>query len=191
MSCHCELRNQLYHHLLRLTSKLPTLPSFLNGISRSLMEIGWQVPDTILCRLTSGWQNWWLNLAVGAALAISSQDGYIIHRVVSLYYRFSIYHGYMWYDNAHSITITMIKLWSDLQSWRKMTVISRAHCNMVHCVQGVPNRHLLSHTEHSTYTIAMLLGQYHTIIGHVMMRTDFGIRLFCLEKCTIILSVLW
>ena len=116
MSHHCELRNQLYHHLQGLTSKLPTLLNFLNGISRSVTEIGWQVPDTIHCMLTSGWQNWWLNLAIGAVLAKSSQGRCIIHSVVSLYYRLSIYRGYIWYDNAHSITITMIKLWLDLHS---------------------------------------------------------------------------
>ena len=29
---------------------------------------------------------------------------------VAIYYRLWIYHGYIWYDNAHSTTITMIKL---------------------------------------------------------------------------------
>ena len=68
--------------------------------------------------------------------------------VVSFYYRLSIYRGYIWYDSAHSTTITTMKLRSDLHSrttpilrphgraigchswviwWRKMTAIYREH----------------------------------------------------------------
>ena len=35
-----------------------------------------------------------------------------------MYYRLSIYRGYIWYDSAHSRTITMMKLRSDLHSWQ-------------------------------------------------------------------------
>ena len=70
------------------------------------------------------------------------------------YYRLSIYCCYIWYDIAHSTTITLIKLWSCLYSWttphtsplrasygvsfvshrRKMTTIYRDYTVMTCCL---------------------------------------------------------
>ena len=85
-----------------------------------------------------------------------------------LYYRLSIYRGYIWYGNTHSMTVTMIKLRSDLHSrttshtigpamgclsWvirkKKDRDISRAHCIWLCCCLGT-TRSITAATENVT-----------------------------------------
>ena len=49
-------------------------------------------------------------------LSIKMNIGYQMIWMSPIYYRISVYRGYVWYDSVHSTTITTIKFRSDLPS---------------------------------------------------------------------------
>ena len=105
---------------------------------------------------------------------VVSRDGFITQIVKFLpgnmrYYRLSIYQGYIWYDNAHSTTITKIKFRPDFCTherhpiprpygramgclswviWRKMTAIYRERTVICVVWQAFLGHYIRVHCNH-------------------------------------------